>query len=86
VAGVAAGSGTRLISNAIEGRPIGEGVLTSAVISGITGGLAGTAGATIGSGVRHIATGFGKAAVHTVGGATISASSGAFGVMLLNVS
>jgi hypothetical protein len=52
------------------------------VISGVTGGLAGAAGATIGTGVRHIANGFSKVAVHTVGGATLSASSGALGIML----
>jgi hypothetical protein len=42
--GMAAGAGTKMIANAYEGKKISEGVLTQAVIMGVTGGLASGAG------------------------------------------
>lgn len=52
VCGVAAGSGTRMINNAIDGRPIHENLLTTALVGGVTGAFSAGAGAGIGQGIR----------------------------------
>jgi hypothetical protein len=41
---MAAGAGTKMLANAYEGKEISEGVLQQAVIMGVTGGLASSAG------------------------------------------
>jgi hypothetical protein len=45
--GLAAGAGTKMMSNAYDGKKISEGVLQSAVVCGMTGGLA--SGASVGT-------------------------------------
>jgi hypothetical protein len=41
---MAAGAGTKMISNAVEGKSLEEGVLGQVVIGGVTGGIASGAG------------------------------------------
>ena len=44
MSGVAAGAGTKAISNHFEGNKLSHGVLNNALIGGITGGIASSAG------------------------------------------
>lgn len=83
--GVSAGAGTRMINNAIDGRPISENVLTTAVVGGVSGAISASAGAGIGQGIRQISAPVGKVFAHTAGGAVCSGSSGAVGMLIQNV-
>lgn len=41
IVGGAVGAGAQAASNLVEGKPLGDGVLTAAVIGGVTGGISG---------------------------------------------
>lgn len=48
--GIAAGAGTKMMSNAYEGKELSDGVLKEMVIRGVTGGIA----SGVGIGTSHL--------------------------------
>lgn len=83
---MAAGAGTQMISNHVEGRAIKEGVMSTALISGVTGGIASKAGSSIGNAVSSkVSTRFSRVLLNTGAGALVSATTGALGMLLQNI-
>ena len=85
VGGVAAGAGTKMIANAYDGRELSEGVLHSAVVSGMTGGLVSGAGVGANQILDTVTNAVGKIVIQTTAGALISGTSGGLGCLLHNV-
>lgn len=83
--GMAAGAGTRMIANAFDGKEITEGVLTQAVISGVTGGVASGAGIGANHFLKQVSDSVHKIIIHTTAGVLVSGTTGGLGCLLHNI-
>lgn len=83
--GVASGAGTKMLSNAYEGKQLTDGIVQEMVIKGITGGLA--SGVSIGTGhlIGEVTKNAEKILIHTTAGALVSGTTGGLGCLLKNI-
>jgi hypothetical protein len=77
--GMAAGAGTKMMSNAYEGKELSDGVFKEMVIRGLIGGVA----STFGIGTSHVFSSVSNTGerilLHTTAGALVSGTTGGLG-------
>ena len=73
-----------MMSNKVDGKRLREGVFTSAVISGLTGGITSGAGAHIGQTIGAQSNTI-KVVTTTATGVIVGATTGALGVLMENI-